>query len=105
MQGFAYQALQDLAFDKLEAQVASRPMGRLGVIFRIQGRHDPPKGGEVRIGVFDLLRGQALDKPLDLPKGTGVNLTLDTSLNLDELLAAYAGAAHSDAVQPAAAKP
>ena len=110
MQAFAYQALQDLAFDTLEAGVDSRPGGRLGLLFHIKGRHDPPKGGDVRLGVLDLLRGKAFDKPIDLPKGTPVNLTLDTSLNLDELLAAYGAQAQlaparSDAVQAEPATP
>jgi hypothetical protein len=98
-QDIAYQALEDLAFDRLEAEVNSRPMGRLGVIFRINGRHDPPREGRTRISLFDLLRGQAFAKPIDLPKGTPVNLTLDTSLNFDELLAAYSGQARSEPVQ------
>jgi len=105
MQTFAYQAMENLAFDKLEAEVASQPMGRLGVLFRINGRHDPPQGGEARIGLFDLLRGRAFDKPVDLPKGTPVNLVLDTSLNLDEILADYAGRGRSAPVQPASGKP
>jgi hypothetical protein len=37
------------------------------------------------------LQGRAFDKPLPLPKGTPIDLTLDTSLNLDELLASYFG--------------
>jgi len=60
--------------------------------------------------VLDLLRGRAFDKPLDLPKGTPVNLTLDTSLNLDELLAGYASqtrapAERSQPVQAPSANP
>ena len=46
---------------------------------------------ETRVSVLDLLRGRAFDKPLPLPKGTPIDLTLDTSLNLDELLASYFG--------------
>jgi hypothetical protein len=105
LQGFALQALQDLAFDRLEADVDSRPMGRLGVVFHISGRHDPAKGGEVHVGLLDLLRGRALQDVKDLPKGTEVNLTLDTSLNFDELLAAYAARGRSEPVQRAADKP
>ena len=89
VQDFAYQALENLAFDSLEARVASRPQGRLGAIFHIKGRNDPPRATETRIGLFDLLSGHAFDKPIDLPKGTPVDLTLDTSLNFDELLKAY----------------
>ena len=50
-----------------------------------------------------LLRGHAFDKPLPLPKGTPVDLTLDTSLNLDDILNAYThlgGGSGSAAVQP-----
>jgi hypothetical protein len=105
VQNFAYQALENLAFDKLEAEVGSQPQGRLGILFRVNGRHDPPTGGQTRLSVFDLLRGRAFDKPIDLPKGTPVNLTLDTSLNLDELLAAYSGRSRSEPVQTPAGKP
>jgi hypothetical protein len=100
VQDMAYQALENLAFDKLEADIASLPMGRLGVVFRINGRNDPPNGGATRISVFDLVQGRAFDKPIALPKGTPVNLTLDTSLNFDELLAAYANRGRSEPVQP-----
>ena len=89
VQDFAYQALENLAFDSLEARLATRPQGRLGVVFHIKGRNDPARPTDTRIGLFDLLRGHAFDKPIDLPKGTPVDLTLDTSLNFDELLKAY----------------
>ncbi len=89
VQDFAYQALENLAFTQLDAKVASRPGGRLGVVFHVVGRHDPPVDRPTRIGLFALLRGHAFDKPLPLPKGTPVELTLDTSLNLDDILAAY----------------
>jgi hypothetical protein len=104
IQDIAYQALENLAFDKLEADIASQPMGRLGILFKINGRNDPPNGGETRIGLFDLLRGRAFQGPIALPKGTPVNLTLDTSLNFDELLAAYNERGRSEPVQPAPAK-
>ena len=89
MQDFAYQALENMAFDALEGTINSRPMGRLGMIFRIKGRNDPAVALETRVGVMELLRGQAFDRPLPLPKGTPVDLTLDTSVNLDELLKSY----------------
>jgi len=37
------------------------------------------------------IRRRFLDKPLPLPSGTGVDLTLDTILNIDDLLGDYAG--------------
>ncbi len=100
VQDFAYQALENLAFDQLEAKVDSRPQGRLGVVFHLKGRNDPPTKQKARIRVTDLARGTAFDKPIPLPSGTPVDLTLDTSLNFDDLMAAYAGLGRSDAVQP-----
>jgi hypothetical protein len=91
VQDFAYQALENLSFEQLSGDVNSQPMGRLGLLLHIKGQHDPAQAMETRIGVLDLLRGRALDKPLPLPKGTPIDLTLDTSLNLDELLASYFG--------------
>lgn len=87
---FAYQAMENLAFTELEATLNSRDDGRMNVLFRIAGRHDPPQRQEIRLGLMDLIRRRFLDKPLPLPSGTGVNLTLDTTLNLDDLLADYA---------------
>ena len=89
VQDFAYQALENLAFDQLNGDVNSLPMGRLGLLLHIKGRHDPAQTMETRVGVVELLRGRAFDKPLPLPKDTPIDLTLDTSLNLDELLASY----------------
>jgi hypothetical protein len=87
---FAYQAMENLAFQTLNATVASRDDGRLGVLAHIVGRHDPPKRQEIRLSIFDLIGRKFLNKPLPLPSDTGVDLTLDTTLNLDDLLADYA---------------
>jgi hypothetical protein len=87
---FAYQALENLAFDQLDAQVDSQPEGRLGVLFHIKGRHDPPQHQEITLSWMDLIRRRFMDKKLPLPSGTQVNLTLDTSLDLDDLLKDYA---------------
>lgn len=88
-QDFAYQALENLAYDELAVSVDSRPNGRLGMIFTVNGRHDPPVAEQARIGLFDLLRGRAFERRIPLPEGAPVNLTLDSSINFDELLAAY----------------
>lgn len=87
---FAYQAMENLAFDTLNAAIDSRPDGRLGVLFHVIGKHDPPQRQEIRLSWMDVLRRRFLDRKLPLPSGTGVNLTLDTTLNLDDLLADYA---------------
>jgi hypothetical protein len=96
VQDFAYQALENLAFDQLDGTVNSQPMGRLGLLLHIKGRNDPVQVAETRVGVADLLRGRAFDKPLPLPKGTPIDLTLDTSLNLDELLNSYFNGSRTD---------
>ena len=85
-QDFAYQALEDLAFDKLDASIDSVADDRLRVLFHIKGRHDPPAKTTARVGLWALLRGKAFDKPLPLPSDTAINLTLDTSLNFGELI-------------------
>lgn len=100
MQSFAYQAMENLSFTQLDAGVNSRPQGRLGVIFHVNGRHDPPARQTARIPILDLLRGRAFDKDIPLPSGTPVELTLDTSLNFDELVAAYSNAGRSTPIQP-----
>ena len=87
---FAYQAMENLAFSQLDASVQSRPDGRLGVLFHIVGKHDPPQHQEIRLSIADLIGRKFLGRKLPLPSGTGVDLTLDTTLNLDDLLADYA---------------
>lgn len=102
----AYQAMEHLAFQSLAAEVNSLPNGRLGVLLKIEGEHTPPQRQRIRLSIIDLIRRKFLDKPLPLPSGTKVNLTLDTSLNLDQLLADYAAyqTRGSASVQPPPAK-
>ena len=88
-QDWAYQALENLAYSELEVSVDSRPEGRLGLVFGVKGRHDPPTRQQARIGLIDLIRGRAFQQEIPLPSDTPVNLVLDTSLNFDELLATY----------------
>ena len=103
---FAYQAMENLAFDKLQATIASRDDGRLGILAHVVGRHDPPQHQEIRLSLFDLIGRKFLNRPLPLPSDTGVDLTLDTTLNLDDLVTDYADyqkLRSSRPVQPAAA--
>lgn len=92
VQNFAYQALENLAVDSMTADVDSVDNGRLRIVFHIKGRNDPPKPQEARVGLFDLMRGTAFDKPVTLPSGTPIDLTLETTLNFDELLKSYQAA-------------
>lgn len=89
IQDFAYQAMENLAFDTMEAGVNSTPNGRLSLLFHIKGEHDPPVAEKARVGILDLIRGKAFERRIPLPDKTPVDLTLDTSLNFDELLAAW----------------
>ncbi|MET0294452.1 MAG: YdbH domain-containing protein [Phenylobacterium sp.] len=84
---FAYQAMENLAFQQLSAQIDSRPNGRLGVTFHIVGSHDPPKRQELRLSWIELLRQNFMERVHPLPSGVKVDLTLDMSLNFDQLLA------------------
>jgi len=92
---FAYQAMEHLAFSTLSAEIDSLPKGRLGVLFHIKGEHSPPKKQELRVGVGELLNQSFMNKPQPLPSGTKVDLTLDTSINLDQLLDDFAGYRHA----------
>lgn len=99
---FAFQALEHLAFDSLSAEVNSLPEGRLGVLFKIQGAFEPPQEQTLELGLRDLIRKDLLQRRLPLPSHTKVNLTLDSTLNLDQLLRDFAKTqrAGSGPVQP-----
>ena len=92
IQDFAYQAMENLAFETLIAQVASRDEGRLGLVFQIKGHHEPEVAERARLSFLDVLRGRAFERRIPLPKGTPIDLTLDSSVNFDELVKAYADA-------------
>ena len=89
IQDFAYQAMENLRFETLEARVSSTDQGRLGVLFHIKGEHDPKVAEKAKVGLLELLNGSAFQRRIPLPAKTPVDLTLDTSLNFDELLAAW----------------
>ena len=86
VQDLAYQAMENLSFDILSAEVNSLDEGRIGVLFHIRGRHDPPVHQELRIGIAEFISREFLNRPLPLPSGTGIDLTLDTTLNLNQLV-------------------
>ena len=97
MQDIAFQALQDLAFTQMDATLAPQAGGRLQILFHINGQHDPAVDPKPTINVLDVIRGKGFDKPIPLPKGTPINLTLDTSLNFDQLLQDYLAATRGSA--------
>jgi len=87
VEDMAYQAMENLAFDLLTAEVNSLDEGRVGVLFHIVGRHDPPQHQELRLTLPELISRDFLNRPLPLPSDTGIDLTLDTTLNLNQLVA------------------
>jgi hypothetical protein len=89
IQDFAYQAMENLHFETLEAKVNSTEQGKLGVLFHIKGEHDPKIAEKAKIGLLELIRGTAFQRRIPLPAKTPVDLTLDSSLNFDELLASW----------------
>ena len=99
---FAFQALENLAFTQLDARVDSLADGRLGIRFHIKGEHSPPVNPEIRLTLREILT-QKIKRTLPLPKGVKVDLSLDTSVNLDQLLDdfdQYQALRSSAAVQP-----
>lgn len=83
----AYQAMENLAFDELTAAMDSTDGGRLALRFHILGRHDPPVRQELRLGWLELIRRDFLNRTdLPLPSDTGIDLTLDVDLNVNQLI-------------------
>lgn len=86
VQDLAYQAMENLSFEVLSADVNSLDEGRLGVVFHIKGRHDPPQRQELRMTLAEFISREFLNRELPLPSGTQIDLTLDTTLNINDLL-------------------
>ncbi len=86
MQDLAYQAMQDLAISDLTAEVNSLDEGRLGVRFRINGRHDPPEREQLRLTFMELIRRDFMNKKLNLPSDTPIDLALDTTWNANQIV-------------------
>ena len=86
VEDLAYQAMENLAFQTLSAGIDSLDEGRLRVLFHIVGRHDPPERQELRLTLPELISRGFLNRPLPLPSDTGIDLTLDTTLNLNQLI-------------------
>jgi len=86
VQDLAYQAMENLSFDVLSADVNSLDGGRVSVLFHIVGRHEPPQRQELRLSLSELISRQFLNRELPLPSGTQIDLTLDTTLTANQLI-------------------
>lgn len=86
VEDLAFQAMENLSFDQLSADVNSLDGGRIAVLFHIRGRHAPPHRQELRLTLAELISRQFLNRSLPLPSGTQIDLTLDTTLNANQLI-------------------
>lgn len=86
VEDLAYQAMENLSFDQLSADVNSLDGGRVAVLFHIRGRHDPPQRQELRLSLSELISRSFLNRKLPLPSNTQIDLTLDTTLNANQLI-------------------
>ena len=86
VEDLAYQAMENLSFDLLTADVNSMDGGRVAVLFHIRGDHSPPQRQELRLTVAELISRKFLQRKLPLPSGTKIDLTLDTTLNANQLI-------------------
>ena len=57
-----------------------------GARFRINGRHDPPEREQLRLTFMELIRRDFLNKKLNLPSDTPIDLTLDTTWNANQII-------------------
>jgi hypothetical protein len=86
VEDLAYQAMENLSFETLSVDVNSLDKGRVGLVFRVKGRHDPPQHQELRVGLVELVTRRFMQRKLPLPSDTRIDLTLDTTLNLNQLV-------------------
>ncbi len=85
-QDLAYQAMEHLHYDQLDAKINSQPGGVLDTNFHLKGRYTPPQRQKAQVSLFDYLNGTWTQKPLKLPSDTPVELNLDVPVNLDDIL-------------------
>ncbi|MEI9905109.1 MAG: YdbH domain-containing protein [Asticcacaulis sp.] len=85
-QDLAYQALEYITYDKIDAKINSIKGGVLDVNFHIKGYFDPPRPQKATVSLFDYISGKWMQKPIKLPSKTPVELYLDVPVNLDEIL-------------------
>ena len=85
-QDLAFQAMEYVTYDQIDAKLNSQKGGILDVNFHIKGYFDPPQKQKATISLFDYISGAWMKKPIKLPSKTPVELYLDIPVNLDEIL-------------------
>ncbi len=90
-QDLAFQAMEHISYDQLDAKINSLPDGRVDVNFHIKGHFDPPKKQKATISIGDYLSGKWMQKPITLPSDTPVELFLEMPVSLDGLFTGFGG--------------
>ena len=99
-QDLAFQAMEYVTYDQIDAKLNSQKGGVLDVNFHIKGYFDPPQKQKATISLFDYISGAWMKKPIKLPSKTPVELYLDIPVNLDEILNDLAQFNQSTATKP-----
>ncbi len=81
-QDMAFQAMEHISYDKLDAKVNSMPDGRIDINFHVKGRFDPPQPQKATISLQDYISGKWMQKPMKLPSNTPIELFLDVPLKM-----------------------
>ncbi len=84
-QDLAFQAMEHVAYEQLDAKINSLPDHRIDVNFHIKGRFQPPHAQKATISLSDYISGKWMQKPITLPSGTPVELYLDMPLGLPDV--------------------
>ena len=79
-QDLAYQAMEHLQYDRLDAQIHAQPNGGIDALLHVEGRFAPPSPRQSRVNLEDYRDGAWAAKPLALPSDTPVDLYLDVPL-------------------------
>jgi len=85
-QDLAFQAMEHVAYDQIDARLNSIDGGILNINFHIKGYYDPPQKQKAKISLIDYISGKWMQKPIKLPSKTPVELYLEVPVNLDEVL-------------------
>lgn len=85
-QDLAFQAMEHVTYDQIDARLNSIEGGILNINFHIKGYYDPPQPQKAKISLLDYISGKWMQKPIRLPSKTPVELYLEIPVNLDEIL-------------------
>ncbi len=90
-QDLAFQAMEHISYQQLDAKINSLPDGRVDVNFHIKGYFDPPNTQKATISIGDYISGKWMQKPITLPSNTPVELFLEMPISLDGLFTGFGG--------------